>query len=39
MDPNLVPESLREGWPGIVGGVLKLFGDLPKAVAGKLFLR
>ncbi|KAK7462279.1 Nonsense-mediated mRNA decay protein 5 [Stygiomarasmius scandens] len=33
MDPNLVPESLREGWPGIVGGVLKLFGDLPKAVA------
>ncbi|THU92451.1 ARM repeat-containing protein [Dendrothele bispora CBS 962.96] len=33
MDPAQIPESLREGWPGIVGGVLRLFKDLPKAVA------
>ncbi|KAL0564749.1 Nonsense-mediated mRNA decay protein 5 [Marasmius crinis-equi] len=28
-----IPESLREGWPGIVGGILRLFKDLPKAIA------
>ncbi|KAG7087929.1 hypothetical protein E1B28_011975 [Marasmius oreades] len=33
LDHTSIPESLREGWPGIVGGILKLFKDLPKAVA------
>lgn len=32
MPAESVPESLREGWPGIVGGALKLFKDLPKAI-------
>jgi len=30
-----VPESLRDGWPGIVGGALKLFKELPKAIERK----
>jgi hypothetical protein len=29
-----VPAELREGWPGIVGGAIKVFKALPKAVAG-----
>ncbi|KAL0569124.1 Nonsense-mediated mRNA decay protein 5 [Marasmius crinis-equi] len=33
LDPASIPESLREGWPGIVGGILRLFKDLPKAIA------
>ncbi|KAJ8079910.1 Nonsense-mediated mRNA decay protein 5 [Marasmius tenuissimus] len=33
LDTGSIPESLREGWPGIVGGILKLFKDLPKAIA------
>jgi len=32
MAPEAVPEGLRDGWPGIVGGVLKVFKTLPKAV-------
>jgi len=32
MPPDTVPEPLREGWPGIVGGILKLFKGLPKAI-------
>ncbi|KIM40975.1 hypothetical protein M413DRAFT_445750 [Hebeloma cylindrosporum] len=32
MAPETVPESLRDGWPGIVGGALKIFKSLPKAV-------
>lgn len=35
MEPGMVPEPLREGWPGIVAGALKLFKALPKAVAGR----
>lgn len=27
-----VPEGLKAGWPGIVGGVLRIFRELPKAV-------
>jgi hypothetical protein len=34
MAPGAVPESLNDGWPGIVGGVLKIFKDLPEAIAG-----
>jgi len=34
MAPAAVPASLREGWPGIVGGALKIFKTLPKAIEG-----
>lgn len=34
MTPEAVPESLRDGWPGIVGGALKIFKTLPKAIEG-----
>lgn len=34
MAPEAVPESLRDGWPGIVGGALKIFRSLPKAIEG-----
>lgn len=32
MDPSLVPDSLKDGWHGIVAGALKIFKDLPKAI-------
>ncbi|KAJ3711727.1 armadillo-type protein [Lentinula raphanica] len=35
MDPASIPEPLREGWPGIVAGALKLFKAFPKAVADR----
>ncbi|KAJ7250056.1 armadillo-type protein [Mycena haematopus] len=35
MAPGAVPESLNEGWPGIVGGVLKIFKDLPGAIEAR----
>jgi hypothetical protein len=35
MAPTAVPETLKDGWPGIVGGVLKIFKDLPAAVEGQ----
>jgi hypothetical protein len=34
LDPANVPDNLKEGWPHIVGGALKLFEGLPKAIAG-----
>jgi hypothetical protein len=34
MPADAVPEGLREGWPGIVGGALKVFKTIPKAVEG-----
>ena len=34
MDGSVIPETLREGWTGIVGGALKLFKDLPRAIEG-----
>lgn len=34
LEPANVPENLKEGWPHIVGGALKLFEGLPKAIAG-----
>ena len=37
MTPESVPDSLRDGWPGIVGGALKIFKSLPKAIEGKSF--
>jgi len=35
MAPAAVPETLKDGWPGIVGGVLKIFKDLPAAVEAR----
>lgn len=37
MDPSVVPESVREGWPQIVAGALKVFKDLPRAIEGQNF--
>lgn len=34
MDPSAIPDSVKEGWPGIVAGVLRIFKDLPQAIAG-----
>ena len=34
MEPAAVPAELRDGWPGIVGGAIRVFKGLPKAVAG-----
>lgn len=34
MDPAQIPDSVKEGWPGIVSGALRIFKDLPKAIAG-----
>ncbi|KAK0487807.1 armadillo-type protein [Armillaria novae-zelandiae] len=35
MDPGGVPESVKQGWPGILGGILKLFKEFPKAVEAR----
>lgn len=35
LDPSEIPAGLQEGWPGIVAGALKLFKDLPKAIAAR----
>ncbi|KIP02790.1 hypothetical protein PHLGIDRAFT_95597 [Phlebiopsis gigantea 11061_1 CR5-6] len=35
MDPSAVPESIREGWPLIVAGALKVFKDLPRAIEAR----
>ncbi|EGN93981.1 hypothetical protein SERLA73DRAFT_115471 [Serpula lacrymans var. lacrymans S7.3] len=32
LDSSRIPEVLRDGWPGIVGGALKIFKDLPQAI-------
>jgi hypothetical protein len=37
MPADAVPEGLREGWPGIVGGALKVFKTIPKALEGTFF--
>ena len=34
MKAGAVPAELREGWPGIVGGAIRVFKGLPKAIAG-----
>jgi hypothetical protein len=38
LDPANVPEPLASGWPGIVAGILRIFKDLPKAMAGMYLL-
>ncbi|PCH39811.1 ARM repeat-containing protein [Wolfiporia cocos MD-104 SS10] len=35
MDPAQIPDSVKEGWPGIVAGALRIFKDLPKAIAAR----
>ena len=38
MDPSGIPESVKDGWPGLLGGALKLFREYPEAVKGTLDL-
>ncbi|KAH7885476.1 armadillo-type protein [Phlebopus sp. FC_14] len=33
VEGSMVPESLRDGWPGIVAGALNIFKSLPQAVS------
>lgn len=35
LDPASVPNAVKEGWPLIVGGTLRVFKDLPKAIEGE----
>ncbi|KAK0187704.1 armadillo-type protein [Armillaria mellea] len=35
MDPSGIPDSVKQGWPGILGGILKLFKEFPKAVEAR----
>jgi hypothetical protein len=32
MDPAGIPDNLKEGWQGMVGGALKIFTELPAAI-------
>lgn len=34
LSPENIPVSLRDGWPGIVAGIVQTFKDLPKAIEG-----
>lgn len=36
--PGAIPDNLKDGWPAIVGGIIKIFHDLPKAVECKRIL-
>jgi len=36
MEAGAIPEGLRDGWPGIVGGALNIFKALPQAIASGL---
>ncbi|KAJ7069358.1 armadillo-type protein [Mycena amicta] len=35
MTPDQVPDTVKDGWPGIVGGALKIFKDLPAAIEAR----
>ncbi|KAF8625982.1 hypothetical protein AX17_006706 [Amanita inopinata Kibby_2008] len=35
LSPDAIPNDLRSGWPTIVGGIIKIFKDLPKAVENR----
>ncbi|OSX56395.1 hypothetical protein POSPLADRAFT_1068094 [Postia placenta MAD-698-R-SB12] len=35
MDSAQIPDTVKEGWPGIVAGVLSIFKDLPKAIEAR----
>lgn len=38
MDEAAVPHELKDGWPGLVSGVLRIFKEWPKALEGGCFL-
>ncbi|KAG2092266.1 armadillo-type protein [Suillus cothurnatus] len=38
MEAGAIPEGLRDGWPGIVGGALNIFKALPQAIAKRKVL-
>ncbi|KAH9949788.1 armadillo-type protein [Amylocystis lapponica] len=38
MDPSAVPQSVQEGWPVIVSGILRIFKDLPRAIEARKVL-
>ncbi|GJE91719.1 ARM repeat-containing protein [Phanerochaete sordida] len=35
MDPAAVPQPVRDGWPQIVSGALRVFKDLPRAIEAR----
>ncbi|KIY65274.1 ARM repeat-containing protein [Cylindrobasidium torrendii FP15055 ss-10] len=35
MDPSAIPEPVRDGWPSLLGGALKLFKEYPEAVKSR----
>ncbi|KAF8624410.1 hypothetical protein AX15_005891 [Amanita polypyramis BW_CC] len=35
LGPDAIPENLKSGWPAIVGGIIKIFRDLPKAIEAR----
>ncbi|KAH9969835.1 ARM repeat-containing protein [Russula dissimulans] len=37
--PAAIPAELRDGWPGIVGGAIRVFKGLPKAVEARKALQ
>lgn len=39
LDPSQIPDGVKEGWPALVGGALKLFQEYPEAVKGMQPLR
>lgn len=36
MDPSHVPPSLKEGWPGLLGGALDVFATLDEAMSSEV---
>lgn len=38
MDPLHVPPSLKEGWPGLLGGAIDVFATLGEAMSSRWFL-
>lgn len=37
LNEESIPASLKEGWPGIVAGIVQTFKELPKAIEGEYF--
>ncbi|KAF9451856.1 ARM repeat-containing protein [Macrolepiota fuliginosa MF-IS2] len=35
LSPEGIPVSLRDGWPGIIAGIIQTFKDLPKAIEAR----
>lgn len=34
LHPSLIPPVLKDGWPGILAGCLRIFVDFPKSIEG-----